>query len=136
LIGGFLWIVLGLVVAVEVPNLLPIAIALWVGGVGALVAASRVRQQWEIDYLGHSVRFENSVYTSGRLMIDAKTMASGGVGFRTELSARIPNGPGAGDRILVKTRAGFLSFRCELFVEPKASIPAAGVKPGTKGALG
>jgi hypothetical protein len=96
----------------------------WIGGVGCLVAASRVRQQWEIDYRGHSVRFENSVYTSGRLLIDGKTMASGGVGFRTELIARIPSGAGAGDRIVVKTNAGFASFRCRLFVESQASASA------------
>jgi predicted Ser/Thr protein kinase len=138
-IGGFISIQFGLIIAVIVfavnmPALLPIPIALGASGVGALVAAGRIRQQWEIDYLGHSVRFENSVYTSGRLMIDGKTMASGGIGFRTELSARIPNGPGAGDRIVVKTHAGFLSFRCQLFVEPKASTPGIGIKPGTENA--
>jgi predicted Ser/Thr protein kinase len=138
-IGGFIWIVLGLVTAVmlwagNMPSHLPIPIVLWVGGVVSLVAAGRIRQQWEIDYLGHSVRFENSVYTSGRLMIDAKTMASGGIGFRTELSARIPSGPGAGDRIVVKTHAGFLSFRCQLFVEPEASTSAIGIKSGTENA--
>ena len=125
LIGGFAWILLGLAVVVLMPGLVPVAIALWIGGVAAMVAAGRVRQQWEIDYLGHTVRFENSVYTSGRLTIDGKTMASGGVGFRTELSARIPRGTGAGDRIVVKTGAGFLSFRCRLFVEPGASAPAS-----------
>jgi predicted Ser/Thr protein kinase len=80
--GGFVWILLGLIIAMIVleasrPGLLPIPIALCVGGVAVLVAAGRLRQQWEIEYLGHSVRFENSVYTSGRLMIDGKCMASG-----------------------------------------------------------
>ena len=129
LIGGLAWIGIGLACAVLMPGLLPIAIALWIGGVGMMVAAGRVRQQWEIDYLGHNVRFENGVYTSGRLMIDGKTMASGGVGFRTELSARIPRGHGAGDQIVVKTSAGFLSFRCRLFVQSKASAPPLEASP-------
>jgi hypothetical protein len=138
-IGGFIWIAFGLIIAViafavNMPAILPIPIVLWVGGVAALVAAGRIRQKWEIDYLGHSVRFENSVYTSGRLMIDGKTMASGGIGFRTELSARIPSGPGAGDRIVVKTHAGFLSFHCQLFVEPKASASAIGINSGAENA--
>jgi hypothetical protein len=53
-------------------------------------------------------------------------MAAGGIGLQTELNARIPNGHGAGDRIVVKTHAGFLSFRCQLFVEPMASSAAIG----------
>jgi tRNA A-37 threonylcarbamoyl transferase component Bud32 len=134
MIGGSLWILLGFFFAVMIPAFLPISIALWVGGFGLLVIAGRIRQQWEVDYLGHSVRFENSVYTSGLLMIDGKTMASGGIGPRTELSARITSGTGAGDRIVVMTYAGFLSFACQLFVEPKASTPAIRIKPGEENA--
>ena len=127
LLGGMAWIVLGVILALlQMPVLLPISLVLGIGGIALMVAASRNRQQWEIDYLGHSLRFENSVYTSGRLIIDGKTMAAGGVGLSTELSARIPRGLGAGDRIVVKTNAGFLSFRCRIFVEPKV---AAAPKP-------
>jgi hypothetical protein len=122
LLGGIAWIVLGVILALlPMPVLLPISLVLGIGGIAMMVAASRNRQQWEIEYLGHSLRFENSVYTSGRLIIDGKTMAAGGVGLSTKLSARIPRGLGEGDRIVVKTNAGLLSFRCRIFVEPKAA---------------
>jgi predicted Ser/Thr protein kinase len=138
-IGGLIGVFSGLLMAMIVfsmnmPALLPIPFAFGMSGVCGLVAAGRIRQQWEIDYLGHNIRFENSVYTSGRLMIDGKNMASGGIGFQTTLSARIPNGPGAGDRIVVKTQAGLLSFRCRLFVEPKASAAVTGIIPGSENA--
>jgi tRNA A-37 threonylcarbamoyl transferase component Bud32 len=129
-LGGMTWIVLGTVFTLVFPNKLPGAIALCVGGIAMLVMASRHRQQWEVDYLGHVIRFENGIYTSGRLMIDGNIVASGGVGFQTELSGRIPRGSGAGHRIVAKTHAGFRSFRCRLFAEPTASTSAAEIKPG------
>ena len=118
-------------VAVMVPGLWPLTILLWLVGIPCMVFAGRIRQQWEFDYLGHSLRFENSVYTSGRLMIDGKTMAAGGVKWiNTEISARIPRGAGAGDRIIVKTNPDFLSFRCRIFVEPKAAAAPNGAAGG------
>ena len=134
-IGGMLWILMGVLGSVFVCQMnkfgfLPIPIASLLGGVGLMIAAGRIRQQWKIDYLGHSIRFENSVYTSGRLMIDGKIMASGGIGPRTELSARIPSGPGAGDQIVVKTHALIRSFQCQIFVEAKSFTPANPVKSG------
>ncbi len=130
MLSGMAWIVLGVfIILLKMSALLPISILLWIGGIAFLVMAGRIRQQWEIDYLGHSIRFENSVYTSGRLMIDGKTMAAGGVKWiNTEISARVPRGAGAGDRIFVKTNPDFLSFRCRIFVEPKS---AAAAKPIT-----
>jgi formylglycine-generating enzyme required for sulfatase activity/predicted Ser/Thr protein kinase len=111
------------------PGLWPLSILFWLFGIPLMIFAGRIRQQWEFDYLGHSIRFENSVYTSGRLMIDGKTMAAGGIKWiHTEISARVPRGTGAGDRIIVKTNPDFLSFRCRVFVEPKA---AAAPKPVT-----
>jgi tRNA A-37 threonylcarbamoyl transferase component Bud32 len=128
-LGGMTWIVLGTLFTLVFPNKLPGAIALCVGGIAMLVMASRHRQQWEVDYLGHVIRFENGIYTSGRLMIDGNIVASGGVGFQTELSGRIPRGSGAGHRIVAKTHAGFRSFRCRLFAEPTATTSAKEVAP-------
>ncbi len=88
-----------------------------------LVMAFRHRQQWEVDYLGHVIRFENGIYTSGRLMIDGNIVASGGVGFQAELSGRIPRGAGVGHRIVAKTQAGFRFFRCQFFAEPNTMAP-------------
>jgi|GEM_PF-943701 len=129
LCGGLIWIVLGIVWVLVFPRNLPIAPAMWIGGVAMLVMASRHRQQWEVDYRDHVIRFENGIYTSGRLMIDGSVVASGGVGFQTELSGRIPRGSGAGHRIVAKTHAGFRSFRCQLFAEPNATAPAKEVAP-------
>ena len=129
---GTVLIVLGGYCALPlVPGLWPLSILSWLFGIPCMVFAGLIRQQWEIDYMGHSVRFENSVYTSGRLTIDGKTMASGGVKWiNTEISARIPRGAGTGDRIFVKTNPDFLSFRCRIFVEPKsATVPTAAATP-------
>ena len=127
MIMGLLLVTLGLA---SMKVVLPLAVALWLLGVYFLIAAGRVRQQWEVDYLGHAIRFENSVFFSGSLKIDGNTVGSGGIGFRTELSGRIPRGSGAGHRIVAKTHAGFLSFRCQLFAEPNASTSATEIKPG------
>jgi len=63
-------------------------------------------------------------------MIDGKSMAAGGIGPHTELSARIPSGPGAGDRIVVQTHATIPFFRCQIFAEPKGSLPTISPPPG------
>lgn len=97
---------------------------MWVGGIAMLVMATRHRQQWEVDYLDHVIRFENGIYTSGRLMIDGNVVASGGVGFHAEISGRIPRGSGAGHRIVAKTHAGFRSFRCQIFAETHSTTLA------------
>ena len=128
-IGGLIWILLGLVVALIFSGKLPIAAAMWAGGIAMLVMASRHRQQWEVDYLGHVIRFENGIYTSGRLMIDGNVVASGGVGFHAEISGRIPRGSGAGQRIVAKTNAEFRFFRCQLFAETNAMAPAKEAAP-------
>ncbi|MFL5328217.1 MAG: serine/threonine-protein kinase [Gemmataceae bacterium] len=124
--AGLFFIGFGLILAVGFTGLLPFSIALCAGGVGLLVVAGRIRQQWEVDYLGHIIRFENGVFTSGSLMIDGRVMASGGIGLWTELNARIPSGPGAGDRIVARTNAGLLSFRLRLFVQPAAAESSQG----------
>jgi tRNA A-37 threonylcarbamoyl transferase component Bud32 len=123
LIGGLIWIASGVALAIAKPDLLPLTILLWAGGAGLLVVAERTRQQWEVEYRGHDIRFENSVFTSGRLLIDGKTVASGGIGLWTELSGRLPEDHGARERIVARTRAGLFSYRCRLYVvsEPPAS---------------
>ncbi len=130
--GGFIWIVIGLVggaivFAVKQYDFLPMAVGFLALGVGSIVMAGSIRQRWQIDYLGHSVRFESSLDMLGHLMIDGKIMASGEIGPQIELSARIPGGRGAGDRIVVKTFARTLSLQCQLFVEPKESTHVAAV---------
>lgn len=130
LIGGQVWLLLGIVIVLIIPGKLPITAALWVGGIAMLFMASRHRQQWEVDYLGHVIRFENGIYTSGRLMIDGNIVASGGVGFHTELSGRIPRGSGAGHRIVVKTHAAIRFFRCQIFAGPNATAPGNEIQLG------
>lgn len=121
LLGGLSLLALGILLVPMSPPFIPLAVVMGAGGIGLLIVAGRTKQQWEVEYCGHSVRFENSVFTSGCLMIDGKIVALGGIGMRTELSGRIPRGLGAGDRIVAMTWAGFLSFRCRLVVQRQIS---------------
>jgi serine/threonine protein kinase len=106
-------------------------LGLFLGG-AALVVAARARQDWEVTYRGHRVRFRNSALFGERLFIDDKRVSRGGLGRRRELRGVIRHGDGAGDEIMALTDAGFLSYRCRIYAEhagphaaPVAAAPAA-----------
>lgn len=92
------------------------------GGIALIVLAVRTRHEWEVDYHGHSVLFENGFLTSGRLMLDGEIVATGKVGRRGELSARIASGSSTGDRIVAMTDAGLLSLRCRILARSEESF--------------
>ncbi len=87
--------------------------------------AGITKQQWDVIYRGHKIRFDNSVYASGRLYIDKQLVASGGVGPTTQLRGRILEGDGAGDVIVARTKADLLSFRLRLYAQRGGSSFAA-----------
>ena len=47
-------------------------------------------------------------------------LARGGIGRKMELTATIPSGERAGDRIVAWVDARFLEFRCRIFAERRA----------------
>jgi hypothetical protein len=99
-------------------------------GLLLLVAAAGVRQQWDVTYKGHQIRFENNPFRGEKLFIDGRRAAVGKLGFRSELRASIDAGAGRGDRIVASTVAGFLRFRCRIVAEPGADAVAAGISDG------
>lgn len=92
--------------------------------VGLLALVAGVKQRWEVEYLGHTVRFENSAVTAERMYLDGGLVARGGVGVRMEMRAPIRVGEGAGSEIVALSEARVLSFRLRLFVEAPDDAPA------------
>ncbi|HET6881101.1 MAG TPA: hypothetical protein VFI31_13155, partial [Pirellulales bacterium] len=81
-------------------------------GIVLLILAASIRQRWKVTYHGHSIRFENSILRSSCLIVDGRVLARGKA--RLRVGTRVPFGAGAGDLIVVRTRAGLLSYRCQI----------------------
>ncbi len=82
-----------------------------------LGVTASIKQRWEIEYRGHTIRFENSAVTAERLFLDEGLVARGGVGTMMELRAPIRVGEGAGEVIVALVDARLRFFRLRLFVE-------------------
>lgn len=78
------------------------------------VLAATSDQQWELEYQGHRIRYQNNPLRGERLFIDDKRAARGKFGYRTEMRATLPN---SGETLIVQSEAGLLRFRCHIFVE-------------------
>lgn len=65
----------------------------------------------------HRIRFENDPLRGEQLFIDGQLAARGRLGLLTALEAVIPDGAGAGDRIVAICEAGLMRFRCRLRAE-------------------
>ena len=100
-------------------SLFPLGIALIMPGIVVVWASIRLKQKWETEYKGHKIRFENSHITGEKLFLDDALVAKGGFGIHKELRASIKVGYGVGDEIMVLSEAGFLSFRCRIFIEER-----------------
>ena len=97
--------------------------AMIAAALGLLALVAGVRQRWDVEYLGHTVRFENSAVTAERMYFDGGLVARGGLGVRMEMRAPIRVGEGAGSEIVALSEARVLSFRLRLFVEAPDDAP-------------
>ena len=91
-------------------------------GLGILFVGVGVttKQRWNVDYIGHQIRFENSPIFAEKLFIDDELVARGGLGYRLELRGTIKTGEAKGDQILSVSKAGLFQFRCWITAEPGA----------------
>jgi hypothetical protein len=106
----------------------------WFVGTAALIAggvlhwlSGQTKQQWDVVYRKHKIRFDNSELPSGKLFIDKELVATGSGDLTAVLRGQIQDGEGAGDVIVARTNAGLWTFRLRLFAQPagSGSMPAA-----------
>jgi hypothetical protein len=115
------------------PAVRPWGIASLAAGFSLLGAATRIDQEWSVDYKGHRVRYVNNPILGEKLFIDGERAGTGKIGIRSEIRAPIKQGDGAGDVIVARTTAGLMSFRCVIDAEP--ANPADAVPPGLTDAV-
>jgi hypothetical protein len=86
--------------------------ALLAGSVGAIVLISSfwLTLDWQADYKGHRIHFQNHPFLGERLYIDGVQVAKGGLGLRKTLRGTIEQGDGAGERITADSVAGPREF--------------------------
>lgn len=117
ILAGLVDMFLGVALAVGMVTYNPLVriagLAIVAGGVGVVLLASRVRQRWEVEHEGHTIRFENDPIFGEKLFIDDHLVARGGLGFSKRLEGDIPSRP-AGDRIVALSEARLASFRCRI----------------------
>jgi hypothetical protein len=99
-----------------------LSLAIIGAGLALFVLASLVRQTWDVPYKGQRIRFVNNPLRGEYLLVDGVPVASGELGFHTEMRAAIPSG----DTVRVLADAGLFSFRCRILVEPPIAAPANG----------
>jgi hypothetical protein len=117
ILAGLVDMFIGVALAVGIVTYNPLVriagVAVVAGGVAVVLLASRVRQRWEVEYRGHTIRFENDPIFGEKLFIDDHLVARGGLGFSKRLEGDIPSGP-AGHRIVALSEARLASFRCRI----------------------
>ena len=91
-------------------------LALVVAGLLILVVASRLVVRWEVHYVGHVIRFENSVVFGERLYFDGVRSSAGALGYRKVIEATIARGTSAGERVRAESVAGLVRFQCRITV--------------------
>ena len=124
--GGILAGVVVLLVARLVVDVnLVLGLAAIAAGFGLFAYAARIKQHWEVSYKGHRIQFENNPLRGEKLFIDGDLVGKGRIGYRSEIHATIAHGDGAGDKIVVLTVAGLLSFGCRILVAAAAGSPGA-----------
>lgn len=79
-------------------------------------------QQWELEYQSHRIRYRNNPLRGERLFIDDRPVARGKFGYRSEMRATLPN---SGETLVVQSEAGWLRFRCHIFIASPSSASAA-----------
>jgi predicted Ser/Thr protein kinase len=96
-----------------------------------IVICSIVKVGWTVEYRGHRIGCEHSVFTGTRLSVDGWPAASRlPVGPFKELRATIREGQGVGDEIIATSEAGFFCFSCRIIALPKTPVAhAAGPLP-------
>ena len=107
---------------------LVLTLSMMAAGFALFVVAAVIKQKWTVAYKGHDVRYENNPFLGEKLIIDNRPAGKGKIGFRSETRGVIPAGDGAGDTIIARTVAGFVSFRCRITAqaaEPGGAVPSA-----------
>ena len=112
-------------VIVNAPDSFALAIGAIVLGLVLFILAAVVKQRWQVIHRGHRIRFENNPFVGERLFVDDELVAKGKLGFHSEMRWTIRAGSGAGDRIVARSTAGLLSFRCRITVESGAGSASA-----------
>src|SRR5262249_51496904 len=102
----------------------PIWFAPAVVGLGLIAVGGFERQQWEVQYKGRTIRFENSPFLGGRLNVDGMRIARGRPNWVPEVRGTIPAGPGAGDEVRALCETGLFTFRCRISVTGDGPAPA------------
>jgi hypothetical protein len=90
-----------------------VALALFVLGATSV-------QRWDLQYKGHTIRYQNNPLRGERLFVDGKPAAKGKFGYRSEMRAPLGNG----ETVVAQSEAGLARFRCHIFVE-SADAPAS-----------
>lgn len=100
------------------------AIAL-LAGVAFIVVGIRTVLRWDAAYKGHTIRFENDPCFGERLLVDGTQVARGRIGLDVTMHTTIASGEGAGDHIVARSHAGFVTFSCRIVVESptRATVP-------------
>lgn len=78
---------------------------------------------WEVEYKGHSIRVENTMFSGERLIVDREIQDETlGAGTRSRLYGRIRSGDGAGEKVKVSL-GGMITVGCRIFIDDKLVFP-------------